>query len=245
MKLGVNVDHVATIRQARRITEPDPVTAALIAEMAGADSIIMHLREDRRHIQDRDLHLARKLIKTKLNLEMASTQEIVKIALDVRPDVATIVPERREELTTEGGLDVLSQVDYLRKVVKLLQDAEIRVSLFVDPDPDQIKAAHRIGAESIEIHTGRYAEARNEEERRKRLEEIIEAAKFASRLKLFVAAGHGLNYINVKDIAKIEEIEELNIGHSIIGRAVFVGIERAVREMKEIIYRARYGEKIK
>nr|BAL58209.1 pyridoxine 5-phosphate synthase [uncultured prokaryote] len=243
MKLGVNVDHVATLRQARRINEPDPVTAAMIAEMAGADSIIMHLREDRRHIQDRDLELARKMIKTKLNLEMAATQEMVKIALDIRPDVSTIVPERREELTTEGGLDVIANADHLRKVVKLLQDAEIRVSLFVDPDPDQIKAAHRLGVESIEIHTGRYAEARREEERKKRLMEIAESARFASKLKLFVAAGHGLNYTNVQDIARIEEIEELNIGHSIIGRAVFVGIERAVREMKEIIFRSRYGEK--
>lgn len=243
MKLGVNVDHIATLREARKIAEPDPVNAALIAEMAGADSIIMHLREDRRHIQDKDLELARKLIKTKLNLEMAPTQEMVKIALDVRPHTSTLVPERREELTTEGGLDVLSQVEHLRKVIKLLQDAGIRVSLFIDPDPDQIKAAHRLGADAVEIHTGRYAEARNEEERIKKLEEVEESAKFASKLRLFVAAGHGLNYVNVKDIAKIEEIEELNIGHSIIGRAVFVGIENAVKEMKEIIIRSRYIEK--
>ncbi len=240
MKLGVNVDHVATLRQARLINEPDPVTAALIAEQAGADSIIMHLREDRRHIQDRDLELAKQLIKTKLNLEMAATQEMVRIALDVRPDTATLVPERREELTTEGGLDVVSQVDHLRKAVKLLQDAGIRVSLFIDPDPDQIKAAHRLGADAVEIHTGRYAEARDEAERLKRLDEIVEAAKFASRLKFFVAAGHGLNYVNVSDVARIQEIEELNIGHSIIGRAVFVGIERAVREMKQIIITSRY-----
>ena len=243
MKLGVNVDHVATVRQARRIEEPDPVTAALIAETAGADSIIMHLREDRRHVQDRDLELARKLIKTKLNLEMAATQEMVRIALDVRPDVSTIVPERREELTTEGGLDVVAQLDHLKKVVKLLQDGGIRVSLFVDPDPDQIKAAHRIGADAVEIHTGRYAEAKSESEKVKRLEEIIEAAKFAYRLRFFVAAGHGLNYVNVAEVAKIEEIEELNIGHSIIARSIFVGIHQAVKEMKDIIYRARYVER--
>jgi len=235
VRLGVNVDHVATVRQARRIDEPDPVLAAYLAELAGADSIICHLREDRRHIQDRDLKLLRETVKTRLNLEMAPTNEMVRIALEVKPDLCTLVPERREELTTEGGLNVALNIEGLKKTVKLLHDADIKVSLFIDPDPEQVKASHRCGADIIEIHTGRYAEAKKELEIEKRLEEIENAAKFAAKLKLSVSAGHGLNYRNVPRLLRIEEIEELNIGHSIVARAVIVGFERAVREMKELI----------
>jgi pyridoxine 5-phosphate synthase len=235
VRLGVNVDHVATVRQARRIDEPDPVLAAYLAELAGADSIICHLREDRRHIQDRDLKLLRETVKTRLNLEMAPTNEMVRIALEVKPDLCTLVPERREDLTTEGGLNVALNIEGLKKTVKLLHDADIKVSLFIDPDPEQVKASHRCGADIIEIHTGRYAEAKKESEIEKRLEEIENAAKFAAKLKLSVSAGHGLNYRNVPRLLRIEEIEELNIGHSIVARAVIVGFERAVREMKELI----------
>lgn len=229
--LCVNVDHIATIRQARRAQEPDPVAAAFLAELAGASGITIHLREDRRHIQERDLRLLKETVKTKLNLEMAATDEMVKIALSVRPDQVTLVPERREELTTEGGLDVEAQRDRIAEVVALLRDGGILVSLFVDPDPVQIKAAHRVGALAVEIHTGRYAEAKKEEEKAAELEKIINAAKFAHRLGLRVYAGHGLTYQNVGRIAAIPEVEELNIGHSIVARAALVGMERAVREM--------------
>jgi pyridoxine 5-phosphate synthase len=211
-RLGVNVDHVATLRQARRTPYPDPVAAALLAEMAGADQITIHLREDRRH-----------------------TQEMVKIAYDVRPNECTLVPERREELTTEGGLDVVSGRDVVRKVVKTLRDAEIQTSLFIDADLDQVKAAHRVEAEVVEIHTGRYCEARLASDRRRELARIVDAAKAATKLGLKVAAGHGINYQNVLPLAAISEIEEFNIGHAIVARALLVGMERAVREMKELI----------
>jgi pyridoxine 5-phosphate synthase len=234
-RLGVNVDHVATLRQTRRTPYPDPVAAALLAELAGADQITIHLREDRRHIQERDLQVMRKTVTTRLNLEMAATQEMVKIAYDVRPDECTLVPERREELTTEGGLDVVSGRDVVRKVVKTLRDAEIQASLFIDADLDQVKAAHRVEAEVVEIHTGRYCDARLASDRRRELARIVDAAKAATKLGLKVSAGHGLNYQNILPVAAISEIEEFNIGHAIVARALLVGMERAVREMKELI----------
>jgi pyridoxine 5-phosphate synthase len=231
-RLGVNVDHVATVRQARVVLVPDPVEAAILAEAAGCDGITIHLREDRRHIQDRDLAIMRRMVKTRLNLEMAATQDMVKKALDVKPDIVTLVPERREELTTEGGLEVAMNMDYLKKVIRLLKDAEIRTSLFIDPDIEQIKASHRVGTDIIEIHTGKYADAKSREEAEKEYEKILNAAKVASKLHIEVAAGHGLDYRNVRSISDIPEVVEVNIGHSIIARAVMVGIERAVREMR-------------
>lgn len=234
-RLGVNVDHVATLRQARRTTYPDPVTAAALAELAGAQQITIHLREDRRHIQDRDLRILRETCQTLLNLEMAATADMVKIAYEYKPDVVTLVPERREELTTEGGLDVAGQRESVAKIIKNLKDGEITVSLFIDPDLDQIRAAHKVDADRIELHTGRYCEARNERERGRELSRIVDAAKAAAKLGMSVAAGHGLNYDNVQPIALIKEIDELNIGHAIVGRAVLVGFERAVREMLELM----------
>src|SRR5512143_3874465 len=213
-RLGVNVDHVATLRQARRAAYPDPVAAALLAELAGADQITIHVREDRRHVQDRDLQIMRRTVTTRLNLEMAATQEMVKTAYEVKPDVATLVPERREELTTEGGLDVVGGRDVLRRVVKTLRDAEIRVSLFIDPDLDQVKAAHRAEAETVEFHTGRFCDARLAPDRRRELARLVDACKAAAKLGLEVAAGHGLSYENVVPVAAIPEVEELNIGHS-------------------------------
>jgi pyridoxine 5-phosphate synthase len=234
-RLGVNVDHVATLRQARRTTYPDPVTAAALAELAGAQQITIHLREDRRHIQDRDLRILRETCQTLLNLEMAATAEMVKIAYEYKPDVVTLVPERREELTTEGGLDVANQREHVAKIIKNLKDGEITVSLFIDPDLDQVRAAHKVDADRIEIHTGRYCEARNERERSRELSRIVDASKAAAKLGMSIAAGHGLNYDNVQPIARIQEIDELNIGHAIVGRAVLVGFERAVREMLELM----------
>ena len=234
-RLGVNVDHVATVREARKTQYPDPVTAATIAELAGADGIIVHLREDRRHIQDRDLEILRKTVETKLNLEMAATQEMIKTTLDIKPDMVTLVPERREELTTEGGLEVSLNLEAFKKYVHLLQEAEQVISLFIDPDLDQVKAAHRVGADYIEIHTGRYSEARSRAQVEEEFTKIINAVKMSEKLGLGINAGHGLNYRNVERIASIKEIEELNIGHSIIARAVLVGLEQAVREMKELI----------
>ena len=238
-RLGVNVDHVATLRQARRTTYPDPVTAAAIAELAGAGQITIHLREDRRHIQERDLRVLRETVQTLLNLEMAATQEMVKIAYEHKPNVVTLVPERREELTTEGGLDVAGQRDSIAKIIKNLKDGDIPVSLFIDPDLDQVRASHKVNADRIELHTGRYCEARNERERTRELGRIVDAAKAAARLGMSVAAGHGLNYDNVLPIVSIEEIDELNIGHSIVARAVLVGFERAVREMVELMRNPR------
>jgi pyridoxine 5-phosphate synthase len=238
-RLGVNVDHVATLRQARRATYPDPVTAAALAELAGADQITIHLREDRRHIQDRDLLVLRKTVTTRLNLEMAAAQEMVKIAYEVKPDIVTLVPERREELTTEGGLDAVGGRDQVRRVVKNLRDADIEVSLFIDADLDQVKAAHRAEANTVEFHTGRYCDARLASDRRKELARLVDACKAAAKLGLQVAAGHGLNYQNVLPVAAIGVIEELNIGHAIVARAVLVGLERSVREMKELLKQAR------
>src|SRR5512137_78845 len=240
-RLGVNVDHVATLRQARRTEYPDPVAAAMLAELAGADQITIHLREDRRHVQDRDLEVMRKTVTTRLNLEMAATPEMVKVAWGAKPDTVTLVPERREELTTEGGLDVVVGREALRRVVKNLRDAEIEVSLFIDPDLDQVKAAHRVEAQVVEFHTGRYCDARLPADRRRELARIVDAAKAAAKLGLQVAAGHGLHYQNVGPVAAIAEIEEFNIGHAIVGRAVLVGMERAVREMKERIAQGSRG----
>jgi pyridoxine 5-phosphate synthase len=234
-RLGVNVDHVATLRQARRAIYPDPVTAAALAEAAGAGQITIHLREDRRHIQDRDLKLLRETCQTLLNLEMAATQEMVKIAYEVKPDLVTLVPERREELTTEGGLDVAGQRDALAQVIRHLKDGEIQVSLFIDPDLDPVRAAHRLNADRVELHTGRYCEARNGRERSRELTRVVDAARAASKLGLGVAAGHGLNYENVEAIARIQEIDELNIGHAIVARAVLVGMDRAVRDMMALM----------
>lgn len=238
-RLGVNVDHVATLRQSRRTTYPDPVQAAMLAELAGADQITIHLREDRRHIQERDLSVLRKTVQTRLNLEMAATPEMVKLAFETKPDSCTLVPERREELTTEGGLDVAGNRDALRKVVRTLKDADITVSLFLDPDMDQIRAAHRVEADVVEIHTGRYADARLAQDRRRELARVVDVAKAAAKLGLQVAAGHGLNYQNVLPVAAVAEIEELNIGHALVGHAIMVGMERAVREMRELLARAR------
>jgi pyridoxine 5-phosphate synthase len=232
VRLGVNIDHVATVRQARKAPDPDPVHAALLAEMGGADCITLHLREDRRHVQDRDLALLRKTVKGKLNLEMAATQEMVKIALEVKPDQVTLVPERREELTTEGGLEVSMNQDYLRKVVRLLRDGDMAVSLFIDPEVDQVKAAHRAEADAVEIHTGKYCEARRARDRDAEFTRVENAARLSSRLGLAVLAGHGLTYGNVRRITAIPEVAEVNIGHSIVARAVLVGMERAVAEMR-------------
>lgn len=234
-RLAVNVDHVATVREARGIDEPDPVIAAGIAELAGADGIICHLREDRRHINERDLRLLRQTIKTKLNMEMAAVEEIIGIALEVKPDIVTFVPERREELTTEGGLNVLAQPEYYHKVVKRMKDAHIRVSFFVDPDPEQIRAARDCEADIVEIHTGHYSDAKTEEEAEERFQEIEKAVQVAHSLGLKISAGHGLNYSNIKRFGELPQIEEYSIGHSIVARAIYVGFEMAVREMVELV----------
>jgi pyridoxine 5-phosphate synthase len=234
-RLGVNIDHVATVRQTRGVKYPDPVTAAAIVELAGADGIVCHLREDRRHIQDRDLRLLREVIQTQLNLEMAATEEMVRIALATKPDIVTLVPERREELTTEGGLDVIKSFRNLKKVIQRLQKGGIPVSLFVDPRKDQIKASEEVEAHAVEIHTGLYCDATTSAHADEELKKILDAVGEASHCNLRIAAGHGLNYVNVRRIAEIKEIEELNIGHSIIARAVLVGLDRAVREMIALI----------
>ena len=234
--LMVNVDHIATIREARGIDEPDPVIAAALAELAGCDGIIVHLREDRRHIQDRDLELLRKTVKTKLNLEMASVPEMVKIAQRIKPDMATLVPEKRKELTTEGGLDALANRRSVKKTVKELQKAGIIVSLFIDPDPKQIEVSkEEIEADCIEIHTGAFSEAKSIKQEELELQKLIEAVEIASQLGLSINAGHGLDYRNIKKVVLIKEIEEFSIGHSIVARAVMVGMEKAVREMLALI----------
>ena len=233
--LGVNIDHIATIRQARRTVEPDPVAAAVLAELAGADGITVHLREDRRHIQDRDVQLLRQTVRTHLNLEMAATDEMVAIALTIKPDYVTLVPEKREEVTTEGGLDIAGQIDRMKFVVHQLQDADIPVSLFIDADHRQIDASAATGAKFIELHTGQYAEAHTEESRAKELQILADGCEHAIAAQLRVNAGHGLTYWNVDPIARLTGMEELNIGHTIISRAALVGLERAVREMKQAI----------
>jgi len=234
-KLSVNIDHVATLRQARRGKQPDPISAAIIAELAGADGIIVHLREDRRHIQDRDLELLRQVVKTKLNLEMANTEEMLQIALRVKPDLVTFVPERREELTTEGGLNARAQQKSLQKNIQRLKKAGIKVSLFIDPDSSQVKASKQVGAEFVEIHTGQYCGAVDERTRQKEFLRIAQAIRQAQRSGLRVNVGHGLDYQNVAPLTRILDIEEYSIGHSIISKAVLVGLDQAVREMKNLI----------
>ena len=239
MRLGVNVDHVATLREARSGRQPDPVTAALVCEEAGADQITVHLREDRRHVQDRDVRVLREVLKTELNLEMAATEEMVAVALSVRPDTATLVPEKREELTTEGGLDVIGGGESVREAVARLRDGGIRVSLFVDPDLRQVEEALRAGAHAVEVHTGRYAEARTRDAAREELDRVTDAARLGAKIGLEALAGHGLDYRNVRPIAAIPEMRELNIGHAIVSRAVTTGLGEAVREMKAAMRSAR------
>jgi len=237
-KLSVNVDHVATIREARKIDQPDPVLAAGMAELAGADGITVHLRGDRRHIQDRDLEILRKTVKTRLNVEMATTQEMIRIACEVRPDIVTLVPERPEEVTTEGGLSVVHHKEAIRNAANLLAEHEIELSLFIDPDLDHVKVARDVGAKVVEINTGRYCEASKAADVEKEYRFILDAVRLAQKLRMEVAAGHGLDYKNTGPIAAIPEIRELNIGHAIIGRAVLVGLDQAVREMIAVIAEA-------
>jgi pyridoxine 5-phosphate synthase len=236
--LAINVDHVATLRQARGINEPDPVLAAGICELAGASGIVVHLREDRRHIQDRDVYLLRQTVKSKLNLEMGAAPEIIDIALDIKPDMITLVPEKRQELTTEGGLNVSRQQKKLAGVIQQMATAGIPVSLFIDPDPRQVKASRDIGATFVEIHTGRYCDAVSEEEIDNEFELVASAAEMAYGLGLKVNAGHGLNYLTTARVAALDTIEELSIGHAIMARAIFVGLDRAVREMAAIVSKA-------
>ncbi|MEK6711347.1 MAG: pyridoxine 5'-phosphate synthase [Nitrospinota bacterium] len=240
-KLCVNVDHVATIRQARQTNEPDPVAAALAAERAGAVGITVHLREDRRHIQDRDLRLLRQVVRGKLNLEMAAVAEMRAIALEVRPEQATLVPERRQEVTTEGGLDAAGQAARLPEIIAPLRQAGIALSLFIDPRPGQLEAARALGADFVELNTAAYAEAKTPAQRRRELDALREAAQRAHALGLGLHAGHGLTYLNAAPVAALPRLEELNIGHSIVSHAVFVGFERAVREMADLIARASGG----
>jgi pyridoxine 5-phosphate synthase len=232
--LGVNIDHIANVRQARQTVEPDPVQFAFLAELGGADSITVHLREDRRHIQDRDVFLLKETIKTKLNLEMAATEEMLGIAKKLNPDYVTLVPEKREEVTTEGGLDVKSNVPYLKDYIENLKNSKIEVSAFIDPISEQINYSKEIGFDFIELHTGKYAELSGYDQYEE-LQRIIESTYEANELGLVVNAGHGLNYNNVKKIASINNINELNIGHSIVARALAVGLENSVREMKNLI----------
>ena len=236
LTLGVNIDHIATIRQARHTVEPDPVAAAVLAEVGGADGITVHLREDRRHIQDRDVRILRETVRTHLNLEMAATDEMLKIALEIKPDYVTLVPEKREEITTEGGLDIVGQVNKIANIVDKLQSAGIPVSLFIDAEESQIEASVKVKTKFIELHTGRYAEAKNEVTRNMELDLLTYGCNQAIEAGLRVNAGHGLTYTNVYPIACIEGMEELNIGHTIVSRASLVGMERAVREMKQIMH---------
>ena len=234
-RLAVNVDHIATVRQARGIDEPDPVLGAGLAELAGAEGIICHLREDRRHINDRDLRLLRETVKTRLNMEMAAVDEMVEIALGTKPDLVTLVPEKRQELTTEGGLNVRAQPDHYKFTVDRLREGGIKVSFFVDPDAEQIREAYKCGADIVEIHTGHYAEARSEFKAVEQFERIVKAVESISDLRLGISAGHGLNYVNIKRFSALPQIEEYSIGHSIVARAVLVGLARAVREMVALV----------
>jgi pyridoxine 5-phosphate synthase len=235
IRLGVNIDHVATVRQARRELEPDPVAAAVLALLGGADGITIHLREDRRHIQDRDVRLLRQTVTSRLNLEMAAVGPIIDIACEVKPDEATLVPERRQELTTEGGLDVVANQQVVGEAIKRLTDQGIEVSTFVDPDVYQIETAKLLGAKAVEIQTARYSEARTHGDRDRELEALEESARFALEHGLEIHLGHGLDYTNVVPLCRIAGVDELNIGHSIVARAMLIGMERAVREMKDVI----------
>jgi len=237
--LGVNIDHIATLRQSRLTQYPDPVEAAIIAEQAGVDSITIHLREDRRHIQDRDIFLLKDVLQTPMNLEMALTKAMLSIAEEVKPEFCCLVPESREELTTEGGLDVASLISPLKEACSLLKGSGIRVSLFIDADPMQIEAAREVGATVIEIHTGHYADAEKSEEIKQELQKVVSAVDFADNIGLQVNAGHGLNCQNIQSIASIENVRELNIGHSIVSRAVFIGLEQAVKEVKRLMLEVR------
>lgn len=240
MRLAVNIDHIATIREARKTDEPDPVAAALICELAGAQGITVHLRGDRRHIQDRDVEILRRTVTTHLNIEMASTTEMVRIAQTIKPHQVTLVPERKDEVTTEGGLDVVLHSGNVEKVVRQLMDARISVSIFVDADLEQVRHCHKIGAQKVEINTGKYADAWNSAgDWRKELEKVSTAARAARKMGLIVLAGHGLTYRNIDAVAAISEIEELNIGHSIISRAALVGLDAAVREMVALMRNPR------
>ena len=234
-RLNVNVDHVATLRQARMGSEPDPVAAAAAAELAGASGVVIHLREDRRHIQERDLSLLRQTVRTKLNMEMAVTDEMVGIANETLPDVVTLVPEKRQEITTEGGLDVCGDTERIAAAIEKLKSAGLFVSIFIDPNPDQISASAQTGAHMVELHTGSYANARDETEMMMELDKIRKSTEDALSHRLRVSAGHGLNYVNVTAVSQIDGIEELNIGHSIISRAVFSGMEKAVRDMIDLL----------
>jgi pyridoxine 5-phosphate synthase len=234
-QLAVNVDHVATLREARGVNYPDPVGAAVAAETAGADGIVVHLREDRRHIKERDVRLLRKIVQSKLILEMASTNEMLGIALDIKPDTVTLVSEKREELTTEGGLDLITHQDHIRQAVTTLKNAGIAVCIFIDPDLDQIKIAHKIDADMIEIHTGAFCDAVTKLQKQKEFLRIVDAAKIGTKLKLEVNAGHGISYNTIKAFKGLTEISEFSIGHSIVSRAVLTGMEQAVRDMKQLI----------
>jgi len=233
--LGVNIDHVATVRQARKTYEPDPVWAAALAELGGADGITLHLREDRRHISDRDLRVLRQTVTVKLNLELACAGEVLAIACDVRPDQATLVPERREEITTEGGLDLTSRRERVAESIRRLRDAGISVSLFLDPDPRQLELAAQLGADAVELHTGQYALAKPGKEQMRQLEILQHAGRLVRQAGMALHAGHGLTYRNAEPVAQIEAMHELNIGHSIVARAIMVGFQQAVREMKQLI----------
>jgi len=242
VRLGVNIDHIATVREARKTYEPDPVKGALIAQDAGADQITFHLREDRRHIQDEDVFRLRCTIKRiPLNMEMAPTEEMKKIAVDLKPERVTLVPEKREEITTEGGLDVVSIEEYLKDYIKELKENGIAVAVFIDPEKNQIDASVEVGADAVELHTGEYANSTSESKKEKELRRLKEAAKYAKKTGLDVFAGHGLTYTNVQPVASIPEIEELNIGHSIIANSIFWGLEEAVRKMKRLMLDARKG----
>ena len=233
--LAVNVDHVATLREARKVSYPEPVAAAVLAELAGADGIVVHLRKDSRHIQYRDVRILRKVVQTKLILEMASTSEMVGIALDIKPDLVTLVPEKKEELTTEGGLDLFVHKNSVAETVGMLQNNGIPVSIFIDPEPEQIKVAHKINASTVEIHTGTFCDATTPQKRDQAFDKIVDAVKLARKLKLKINAGHGICYNTIKAFKGLHEIDEFSIGHSIVSRAVLVGMERAVKEMSALI----------
>jgi pyridoxine 5-phosphate synthase len=239
IQLAVNIDHIATLREARGGVEPDPVAGAAIAELAGAVGIVCHLREDRRHVNDRDVRLLRETVKTKLDLEMAATPEIIKIAIETLPDLVTFVPEKREELTTEGGLDVAKNLPYYAEVAEQMHQHDIAVSFFIEPDNAQINAASTAGAEIVEFHTGIYANARSHSDQARELERLREASRYAASLGLKVTAGHGLNYVNMPAICTIPELEEVSIGHALMARAIFVGLERAVRDMVDVLRASR------